>query len=258
MDKYPLFSNNSEKTIMKMNKSKEDIVNNLFDEKDNTPNMLNNLQTGTSLIQPQKCPDDILKGSNQNPNIYLSPKTPDDAYRIANNYSLFNRPDSNQEIIRTFNNHPEEQQTLIRTAFPESAEEIAKKNKDINFDIILSSLKDDRIENNIVIEKNYKKDDKKTEKITKHNSSKDHYRIILRKEIKSDIPYGKTTSVSQKFLNYMKNLVLNDVTLVQIKFNIMKIESSSIIKSNHFDEESIIKTIPSIFEEALLSTIYNN
>jgi len=254
MDKYPLFSNNSHKSTMNMNKSKEEIVNNLFDEKDNTPNMLNNIQSGKSSIQPQICPDELMKVYNQIPNSYLSPKTPDDAYRIANDHSHFNRPDGNQEIIKTFNNHPEEQQTYIRTALPESAEEIAKKNKDINFDIILSSLKDDKFDNNIIIEKNYKKDDKK---IIKTNSSKDNYHINLKNELKSEIPYGKTPSVSQKFLNYMKNLVLNDVTLVQIKFNIMKLESNSIIKSNHFDEESIIKTIPSIFEEAFLSIIYN-
>lgn len=258
MDKIPLFPINTQKNIININKSKQEIVNNLFDEQDNSPNLVNNSDTRKSTTQTQSYPYEVIKASIPISNSFLSPKSPDDAYRISYNHSHFNRPDSNQDIVKTCNNLPEEQQTHGLITIPQSAEEIVKKNKDINFDIILSSLRDDRIENNINIEKNYEKDDQKKGKNMNINRSIYDYHINLRNEIKSEIAYGKIPSFSDKFLNYMKNLALNDVTLVQIKFNIMKIETSSIIKSNNYNEESINKTISSILDEALISTIYNN
>ena len=83
MDKNPLFVNNYGRNSKNMDKSKEYIVNKLFDEKEDFPIVQNNLHLGNQNNQPLYFPDDLFKGSNQVPKNHLISKTSDDAYRIS-------------------------------------------------------------------------------------------------------------------------------------------------------------------------------
>ena len=53
----------------------------------------------------------------------------------------------------------------------------------------------------------------------------------------------------------MKKLVLNDITLSQIKYNAMKVDPNSLKQYEYLDSETVINTYPLIIEDSLLSII---
>ena len=135
-------------------------------------------------------------------------------------------------------NYPQEEKIFSNQNMPLTAEELMNRNKDINFDLILNCLKDDKDDYNNC-ERNL-----------------ESYPNKIDKNIKSEIPFGKTLPIKEKNINYMKKLVLNDITLSQIKYNYMKIDPKSVIHFNEFNEKTIKNTFNLILEEALISKYF--